>query len=336
MRADRLLSILLLLQVHGRMTGRQLAKRLEVSQRTIHRDMEALGVAGVPVVAERGAGGGWELMEGFRTTLTALTESEVNALFVTKPSRILSDLRLDKASDAALVKLLSLMPAVYRKNAELAQQRIYIDVTGWSRSNEPVTMLPVLQDAVWRERRLRMLYDRGEQCPASERVVDPLGLVAKGSTWYLVAAIDGDIRTYRVSRIRSADVLDESFLRPPEFDLAAFWESSAARFKELMPRYQVIVRAETNAIPWMRAMMRFGGIDRVEPDERAGWSRIAMHFDAEEVAHAFLLGLGTSLEVIEPAMIATKIVESARRIVESSVLGPTTLQTEDRGPRTEG
>src|SRR5713226_10474957 len=104
MRADRLLSILLLLQVHGRMTGRQLSKRLEVSQRTIHRDMEALGSAGVPVVAERGSGGGWELMEGFRTSLTALTESEVSALFVTKPARVLADLRLDKASDAALVK----------------------------------------------------------------------------------------------------------------------------------------------------------------------------------------------------------------------------------------
>ncbi|HEY3056374.1 MAG TPA: YafY family protein [Thermoanaerobaculia bacterium] len=316
MRADRLLSILLLLQVHGRMTGRQLAKRLEVSQRTIHRDMEALGVAGVPVFAERGAGGGWELIEGFRTSLTALTESEVNALFVTKPSRILSDLRLDKASDAALVKLLSLMPAVYRKNAELAQQRIYIDVTGWSRSNEPVTMLPLLQDAVWRERKLRMLYDRGEECAAAERLVDPLGLVAKGSTWYLVAAIDGDIRSYRVSRIRAAGVLDESFIRPPEFDLASFWERSSARFRELMPRYAVVVRVQTNAIQWMRAMMRFGAIDSVEPDERPGWRRIALHFDAEEVAQAFLLGQGTSVEVIEPTALATKIVESARGIAQ--------------------
>jgi predicted DNA-binding transcriptional regulator YafY len=256
------------------------------------------------------------LIEGFRTSLTALTESEVNALFVTKPSRILSDLRLDKASDAALVKLLSLMPAVYRKNAELAQQRIYIDVTGWSRSNEPVTMLPLLQDAVWRERKLRMLYDRGEECAAAERLVDPLGLVAKGSTWYLVAAIDGDIRSYRVSRIRAAGVLDESFIRPPEFDLASFWERSSARFRELMPRYAVVVRVQTNAIQWMRAMMRFGAIDSVEPDERPGWSRIALHFDAEEVAQAFLLGQGTSVEVIEPTALATKIVESARGIAQ--------------------
>jgi predicted DNA-binding transcriptional regulator YafY len=238
----------------------------------------------------------------------------VNALFVTKPARVLADLRLDKASDAALVKLLSLLPAVYRKNAELARERIYIDVTGWSASSEPVTMLPTVQDAVFRERRLRLLYDRGEECGPSERIVDPLGLVAKGSTWYLVAAIDGDIRSYRVSRIRDAEHLDESFARPVDFDLAAFWENSSARFKELLPRYHVTVRAETKAIQWMRTMMRYGGIDSIENDERSGWSRIALHFDAEEVAHTFLLGLGTSVEVIEPAALAAKIVETARLV----------------------
>src|SRR5262245_49518363 len=218
MRADRLVSILLLLQMHARLTARYLAKRLEVSERTIHRDMEALGTAGVPVVADRGVGGGWRLVEGYRANVSGLTEAEVQALFVTRPSRLLADLRLDKASDGALVKLLSVLPAVNRRGAELARQRIHIDVSGWSRSREPVPHLPTLQQAVWSDRRLRILYDR-DGC-ASERVLDPLGLVAKGSTWYLVARVENDIRSYRVSRICEAAILDQSFVRPPEFDLA--------------------------------------------------------------------------------------------------------------------
>ena len=233
MRADRLISILLLLQMHARLTARHLAKRLEVSERTIHRDMEALGTAGVPVVADRGVGGGWRLMEGYRANVSGLTETEVQALFVTRPSRLLADLHLDKASDGALVKLLSVLPAVNRHGAELARQRIHIDVAGWNRSRDPVPHLPALQHAVWSDRRLRMLYDR-DGC-ATERLVDPLGLVAKGSVWYLVGRVasssvllpacgekvpegrmrgEGDVRSYRVSRIRDVAILVQSSARP--------------------------------------------------------------------------------------------------------------------------
>jgi predicted DNA-binding transcriptional regulator YafY len=308
MRADRLLSILLLLQTHGRLTGRQLAKRLEVSQRTIHRDMEALGAAGIPIVAERGVGGGWELIEGFRTSLTALSESEVSSLFVTKPPRVLADLHLDKASDAAIVKMLSVLPEVHRRNAELTGQRIHIDVTGWKHSSEPVTILPVLQDAIWRDRQLRMTYDRGDN--SAERVVNPLGLVAKGSVWYLVAAIDGDVRSYRVSRILSAEVLNESFVRPPDFDLAAFWERSSIQFREKLPRVDVVIRADAGVIPLLRSMIRFGAIDSVEGEH------IRLHFDTEETARHSLIGFGASVEVIEPQSLRDAIRETARSIVE--------------------
>jgi predicted DNA-binding transcriptional regulator YafY len=308
MRADRLLSILLLLQTHGRMTGRQLAKRLEVSQRTIHRDMEALGAAGIPVVGERGVGGGWELIEGFRTSLTALSESEVNALFVTKPARVLADLHLDKASDAAVVKMLSVLPEVHRRNAELTRQRIHIDVTGWKHSSEPVTILPVLQDALWRDRRLRMTYDRGDG--PTERVVAPLGLVAKGSVWYLVAAIDADVRSYRVSRIAAAEVLNESFVRPPEFDLAAFWERSSAQFREKLPRVDVIIRADVDVIPALRTMVRFGAVDGIEGEQ------VRMHFDNEDAARHSLVGFGASVEVIAPQSLRDAIRETARSIVD--------------------
>ncbi len=312
MRADRLLSILLQLQLHGRLTARELARRLEVSERTIHRDMEALGTAGVPVVAERGVGGGWSLMEGYRTNLTGLSESEVQALFVTKPSRLLADLRLEKASDAALVKLLTALPSVNRRNAELARQRIHIDVSGWNRSSESVPFLPALQDAVWRERRVRMQY--GDDDCASERSVDPLGLVAKGSVWYLVAAVDDTIRSYRVSRVHQVTILEEPCRRPDDFDLARFWDQSSTEFKKQLPRYEVVIRAQASMVRWIRSLMRFGGIDKID-EEDDGRVRISMHFDAEEVARAVLLGFGEQIEILAPVALRDNVLQTARAIV---------------------
>ncbi len=180
MRADRLLSIVLLLQVHRHLTARDLAGRLEVSERTIHRDMEALSVAGIPVVAERGTNGGWSLLGEYRTNLTGLNEAEVQSLFVTRPSRLLADLNLEKAAEGKLLKLLAALPSIYRRGAEYARQRIYVDVAGWNRAEETVPLLHVLQDAIWQERKVRMTYGQTE-CVAVERLADPLGLVAKGS-----------------------------------------------------------------------------------------------------------------------------------------------------------
>ena len=291
MRADRLLSILLQLQLHGRLTGAELAKRLEVSARTIHRDMSSLSTAGVPIVAERGARGGWSLLEGYRANLTGLSEAEVQALFVTRPEKLLADLHL------VLPKL----------NPQLARQRIYIDISGWNRSNEQVPYLPALQDALWRDRKVCILYGDAE-CP-SQRVLDPLGLVAKGSIWYLVARIDGDFRSYRVSRIREATILDEAFVRPENFDLAEFWDSSSVRFKERLPRFEVVIRASQPVVDWLRRMIRFGGIDEVSAD------RVRMHFDAEEVAKAVLLGVGDQIEVLEPDSLRQSIFVAARNIV---------------------
>ena len=292
MRADRLLSILLQLQVHGRMTSRNLAQRLEVSERTIHRDMSSLGSAGVPVVAERGSRGGWTLMEGYRANLTGLSDAEVQALFVTRPEKLLADLHL-------------VLP---KRNPELARQRIFIDITGWSRGNETVPHLPALQDAVWRDRRVRIIY--GDDTHVSERVLDPLGLVAKGSVWYLVAAIDGDIRTYRVSRVRETTILDENFVRPRDFDLENFWKTSAARFKERLPRFDVVIR--TQEIEWIRRMIRYGAIDSIAGDI------VHLHFDAPEVARVLLLGMADQVEVLDPPELRESIVEAARRIINRS------------------
>src|SRR5215217_5286300 len=156
MRADRLLSIVLLLQAHHQMTSRDLASRLEVSERTIHRDMEALSGAGIPIVAARGLGGGWSLLGEYRTSLTGLTETEIQSLFVTTPAKVLTDLRLEKAADGALLKLLACLPSTFRPGAERARQRIHVDVSGWSRREEAVPFLPILQEALWLERKLQM------------------------------------------------------------------------------------------------------------------------------------------------------------------------------------
>lgn len=315
MRADRLFSIVLLLQSHRLLTARNLAQRLEVSERTIHRDMEALSGAGIPVVAERGTGGGWSLLGEYRTNLTGLNEAEIQSLFVTKPSRLLADLNLEKASEGAMLKLLAALPSIYRRGAETARQRIYVDVAGWHRSEEDVPLLHVLQDAVWHERKLRLMYGGGGECDAVERVVDPLGLVAKGSVWYLVAAIEGEVRSYRVSRVQSVEVLDGACVRPSGFDLATFWEQSAAQFRAQLPRYQVLARVRPEIVARLPFAGRFARVEQTGPTDEEGWVHVSLRFDVEEMACEYALGFGTLLEVLEPLTLREKVTEAARSVV---------------------
>lgn len=183
MRADRLLSILMLLQVHSRLTARNLAERLEVSERTILRDMDALSTAGVPVVAERGKGGGWGLLESYQTTLTGLNLAEIQALFLPKPTHLLANLGWSQAFEAALLKLLAALPAANRSQAEAVSQRIHVDPTGWHHWEEEMSTFPILQAAIWQERQLDLDYQRGNGTTV-QRLVNPLGLVAKGRIWY--------------------------------------------------------------------------------------------------------------------------------------------------------
>ncbi|MEK6407424.1 MAG: YafY family protein [Acidobacteriota bacterium] len=314
MRADRLLSVLLLLQVHRRLTARELAKRLEVSERTIHRDMEALSAAGFPVFAERGSGGGWMLVEGYKTNLTGLNKDEIQALFLTKPLRLLADLGLAKASDAAMLKLSAALPSSYRDNAEHARQRIHIDITGWNRSDEAVRLLPVLQQAVWQERKLKFTYERAG-CDPVERLADPLGLVAKGSVWYLVAVVDGDIRSYRVSRVVSAELTGEPCVRPKGFDLAEHWEQSTVSFKAQLPRYQATVRAHPDVFPRMSFAGRFARIEHADPPDSDGWIKVAMRFDVEEMACEYALGFGSKMEVLEPETLREKVITAAKSVI---------------------
>src|SRR5215510_12770579 len=195
MRADRLLSALLLLQAHGRMTSRELAKRLEVSERTMHRDMEALSASGVPVFAMRGSRGGWQLDDDWRTQVPGLDESELRAFLMAQP-QIVGDERLVHAAERALAKLTAALPVSLREKAASIRQRLHVDTTRWYGTVENLSMLPIVQDAVSSDRRLRINYRRQGR-DVAERTVDPLGLVAKGSAWYLVANTDRGLRTYR-------------------------------------------------------------------------------------------------------------------------------------------
>jgi predicted DNA-binding transcriptional regulator YafY len=297
------------------MTAGQLAARLEVSERTIQRDMEALSMAGIPVVAERGIGGGWSLIEGYQTRLTGLHEDEIRALFLSSPPNLLTDLGLQRASEGAIIKLLAALPAMYRRDAEFIRQRIHIDSSRWHRSTEDLSCLPALQDALWQEREVKLVYVRSDG-ETVQRTADPLGLVAKGSIWYLVAAIEGEIRTYRVSRIQNVSISDEHAVRPPDFDLAAYWNESLAEFVESLPRYPAILRADPASIPMMRALWRFAQFESIGEPARDGRVEMCVVFEVLEEACASVLGFGPQVEVLEPRELRDKVIAMARGVVD--------------------
>ncbi|HYT29038.1 MAG TPA: YafY family protein [Ktedonobacteraceae bacterium] len=324
MRADRLLVLLLLLQTRGRVTAQSLARRLEVSERTVYRDLEALSMAGVPVYGERGPGGGWSLLEDYRTNLTRLTEAEVNTLFMSGMAGPLEDLGLGKAREDALLKLLAALPSVYRRNAEMARQRIHLDATGWFHHDEPVPYLPLIQEAIWNDRRLRLTYQRGSDHTLGERLVNPFGLVAKASVWYLVcttAESGGEMRVYRVSRIQSAELTDEHFEWPDTFDLVAFWNEWSATFEKSLYPYPVTLRVATESLSelsylfgdWVQTRQTL--LQSGSPDEQ-GRITLSLYFESLSHARSHLLGFGTSVEVLEPQELRDSLAEYAVRIAQ--------------------
>lgn len=316
MRADRLLSIVLLLQAHHRLTSKSLAERLEVSERTIHRDMEALSGAGIPVIADRGSTGGWSLMSDYRTTLTGLNETEVQSLFLTKPTKVLADLNLERAAEGALLKLLASVPTSYRNSVERARKRIYVDVTGWAKREEAVPLLPVLQESIWLERQLLITYERGPDCEPVTRQLSPLGLVAKGSAWYLVALIDRNLRSYRVSRISHAEVLEQPVEFPENFDLIEFWEQSTRTFKSQLPNYSAVFRVSPEVFPRLRFAGRFARVGELRTTDEHGWVQVEVGFDVEEMACEYALSFGSKLEVISPASLRQKVIDAAKKILD--------------------
>lgn len=313
MKADRLLSALLLLQSRGRVTGREMAERLEVSGRTVHRDMEALGAAGVPVYALRGARGGWQLDEDWRTQVPGLDEAELRALLMAQP-RVLGHPRLAAAAERALGKLMASLPVSMRAQANAIRQRLHVDTTGWRGLSEAVDALPIVQEGVARDRKLAFHYRKpdGER---TARTVDPLGLVAKGSAWYLVANTDDGFRTFRVSRIENALVLQTPSQRPPGFDLAAHWKTSTDQLRESRRRYAATLRVEPRYADRL-AMWRCTTPRSLPPAQPDGWVVREVEFDDEDQACFVALGLGPRAEVLAPPALRARVrkdIEAAYR-----------------------
>lgn len=320
MRADRLLSILMLLQARGRMTAQELAEEHEVSVRTIYRDIDALSTAGVPVYAERGPGGGCALVEGYRTSLTGLTKDEVRALFMLGIPASLDELGLSQELRTALRKLAAALPEVQRGDEEMARQRIHLDWEGWAQP-EPEPHLQVMQQAVWEEKRLCLAYREpvGPQAfQRYERLVEPYGLVAKAGRWYLVCAGDGRLRVYRVSRILDARLTDESFERPPDFELTTFWKTWCAGRKETRPSYSATVRVSPKLAPFLSLYLgdsATGQVAATEPPDDQGWITLTLKFETLEQARRYILGFGAAIEVLEPKPLRLSVIDFARQIV---------------------
>lgn len=312
MRADRLLSIMLMLQNGGKKSTRYLAEQLEVSERTIIRDMESLSSAGIPVYAERGSLGGWVLEESYRTNLTGMTHDELISLLVTSHSPLIGDLGIRKHFDAAYQKLLASSPRSIRQDAEMIREKIHIDGAGWHSYRESHPYLTVLQEALWLDRITRIQYMKGEE--RVERMIHPLGLVAKRSTWYVVAESQGELRTYRVSRIVDAVITEEAFERPADFNLADYWEESLTRFMQNLPQYPAQVRMSLNLTERLKRE-RYVKILRCDMDnQQSGWIAADLEFNTLESASAILLSCGAEIEVIAPQELREHVSTAAKAI----------------------
>jgi predicted DNA-binding transcriptional regulator YafY len=315
-KADRLLSALLLLQAKGHLTSRELSERLEVSQRTVHRDMEALSAANVPITALRGAQGGWQLEPGWRTQVPGLDEAELRALLMTQP-RALSDPGLIAASERAFGKLMAALPTSMREQAAAMSERLHVDATGWYTSSEDLSMLPIVQDAVARDCKLTFDYTRadGQRAP---RTVDPLGIVAKGSSWYLVARAPNGLRTYRVSRMQAVTPLATKFRRPRNFKLSAFWKKSTMQLQQQRKPCDAIVELDPQAAQSLRSWCTTSPAeDREKYPGRRGWLTLHVRFENEEQARFVILGFGPKAQVLEPAALCQRILADAREMLEN-------------------
>ena len=321
MRADRLLSILLLLQARGQQTACHLAEKLEVSERTIYRDVIALSTAGVPIYTERGPGGGIALIEDYRTTLTGLTREEVRALFLLSIPVPLADLGLDQDLKGALLKLSAALPKGTQGDSEQARRRIYIDSAEWSPADEPVPHLRTIQGAVWDERILYIRYSSilGMRSAPLEAWVKPYGLVSKAGAWYLVCMKEGNFLVVPLSRILDAQVSSDRFTRQPEFELEAFWKSWCTKTSDLRPAYPVKVRVSPELMPFLPGS--FGrqakeAIQKVGPPDPQGWQTLTLVFENLEEARGSLLKFGRALEVLEPYALRQSLLDYARQIVD--------------------
>jgi len=273
--------------------------------------MESLSEAGIPVYAERGVHGGWVLSKGYRTNLTGMHADELVSIIVGSPSTLLSDLGIASHYDAAVQKILAASPAEVSKGASLMRQKLHIDGAGWHQMQEEMPLLSIAQEAVWEERAMRLSYQRGDS--VAERIVHPLGLVAKRNVWYLIGEVDGEKRTYRISRLLDAVMLEEQFERPTNFDLAEYWEQSMGEFKQKLPQYPAVITLH-EALLTRLAKERYVKIVESSPAQKPNWLLAHVVFQVLESACEIVLSYGSRIEVAQPAELRQKVIDEAKAI----------------------
>lgn len=325
MTASRLVSIVLWLQNEGKLSAQQLSERLEVSKRTVLRDMEELSSAGIPVYAERGQHGGWRLTEGYRTSLTGMHADELAALLLSSHAEPISDLGRQDELESALQKLLAASTESARASAAAAREKLHIDGAGWHAGKslpqgQGQRLLSIIQEAVWGERRLRLSSLRNGE--PMERVVHPLGLVVKRGVWYLVAALEAEeapghsvetvLRTFRIERLLNAEPEKEACKIPQDFRLSQYWESSLKQFKEQLPRIPGRVRATKETLQLLEGD-RYTEIGEVVPSLQEGWLEVELTFQSLENAGRLALSCGAGLEVLEPEELRHFVADEIRR-----------------------
>ena len=312
MKASRLLSILMLLQSKGRLSAPALGRALEVSPRTILRDIDQLSAAGVPVWGEAGRSGGFQLREGWSTSLTGLTEPESQALLLAGLPAAATDLGLGAPAASARLKLLAALPAEWRSQAERVASRLHVDPVDWYRGAETPDCLQAAADAVWNARRIAVRYEswRGR----SERELEPLGLVTKAGTWYLAARARGmkEARTYRLASVQSMRVLPGHFARPRHFDLADYWRNARARFEAQLHPMEALVGLSPRAQGWMRHERTAAPqvTDASPQPLPPGWICVRLPIESIEHGSRRVLALGAEALVLAPPALRQKVQET--------------------------
>ncbi|GLX02041.1 YafY family protein [Microtetraspora sp. NBRC 16547] len=318
MRASRLLSILLLLQSRGRLTARQLADELEVSVRTIYRDVESLHTAGIPLYGDAGHQGGYRLLDGFRTKLTGLTAQEAEALFLAGMPGPAAELGLGALAAAAELKIEAALPPALREGARRVREHFHLDAPGWYHDGDQAPHLPEVAGAVWNKRVLHVLYRRWAAPCEVERRLEPYGLVLKAGKWYLVARCEGTMRTYRVNQILDLQVTDETFERPDGFDLAGHWREHLVDFRSRLFQGHAVIRLSPEGRERLSDEMSSAVIDAVDetagaPDGQ-GWITATVPIESLTHAQKEFLKLGAEIEVLEPVELRRKLTEAAEAL----------------------
>jgi len=315
MRASRLLSILMLLQSRGRISAQALAGQLEVSVRTVYRDVDELSASGVPVWAERGRLGGFQLQEGWRTRLDGLTAPEAQAVFLGGLPGPAAELGLGEAMASAQLKLLAALPAGWQEDARRVSSRFHLDPLDWYRSAAPTDHLATIAQAVWSERRVVMRYESWKA--VAERKVEPLGVVLKAGVWYMAASAPGkEARIYRLSNIHTLALTGETFKRPRNFELGTYWQASTKRFEAELYHGTALLRVTPRGMKQLTAMsaaLAEAAQRSTKPDTTPGWTRVTIPIESIDHAAWQVLKLGPDGQALEPAALRERIVETLRR-----------------------